>query len=198
MNKSSNPRAPGRGGTNRKSGAPGKSSGEAQAEADRRYGSGRRRTATRVSDLTALVADRAIRRQGFVQAAVVSRWKEIVGPEFTRFCLPVKLSFPAGQRRGGTLTIQVDGPFALHLAHVQAQVIERVNRFFGYAAVERLALRQGPVPEPADIAGQETPPLAPEEAKVLEDAVKDVKDRSLAAALERLGRLVLSRPKACG
>lgn len=166
---------------------------------DRRYGGGKRRRAvTRVSDLTALVADTAIRRQGFAQAAVVSRWKEIVGPEFARHCLPVKLSFPPGQRRGGTLVIQVDGPFALHLTHVQRQVIERVNRFFGYAAVERLSLRQGPVPEAPALPGSGTPPLAPAEAKVLEEAVAGVKDPSLADALERLGRLVLSRPKACG
>jgi len=92
----------------------------------------------------------------------------------------------------------VDGPFALHLTHVQAQVIERVNRFFGYAAVERLSLRQGPVPDAAALADVQTAPLAPQEAKVLEQAVAGVKDRSLADALERLGRLVLSRPKACG
>ncbi|MCH8685652.1 DUF721 domain-containing protein [Pedomonas mirosovicensis] len=185
MNKSSSPRTPDK---------PGKE----QADTARKPGGNRRRSVTRVSDLTSLVADRAIRRQGFAQAAVVSRWKEIVGPEFARYCLPVKLSFPAGQRRGGTLTVQVDGPFALHLAHVQAQVIERVNRFFGYAAVERLALRQGPVPDAAALAETEAAPLAPQEAKVLEEAVRNVKDRSLADALERLGRLVLSRPKACG
>lgn len=191
MNKPSSTRPPGKPGQ-----APsGSGSGSGRPPYDRGK---RRRTATRVSDLTSLVADKAIRRQGFAQAAVVSRWKEIVGPEFARYCLPVKLGFPAGQRRGGTLTIQVDGPFALHLTHVQAQVIERVNRFFGYAAVERLALRQGPVPEAAAVTEKQTAPLAPEEAKVLEQAINGVKDPSLADALERLGRLVLSRPKACG
>ena len=186
MNKSSSPRPPGK-------------PGQAAASAKPPYDKGkRRRTVTRVSDLTSLVADKVIRRQGFVQASVVSRWKEIVGPEFARYCLPVKLSFPPGQRRGGTLTIQVDGPFALHLTHVQGQVIERVNRFFGYAAVERLALRQGPVPAAAALEENRIAPLAPQEAKVLEQAVSGVKDQSLADALERLGRLVLSRPKACG
>jgi len=187
VNKSSSTRPPGK---------PGEAtSGSGKPPYDR---SKRRRAVTRVSDLTALVADKVIRKQGFVQASVVSRWKEIVGPEFARYCLPVKLSFPPGQRRGGTLTIQVDGPFALHLNHVQSQVIERVNRFFGYAAVERLALRQGPVPELATLSETPTAPLAPQEAKVLEEAVSGVKDQSLADALERLGRLVLSRPKACG
>lgn len=186
MNKSSSPRLPGK-------------PGQASRSAERPFEKGqRRRTATRISDLTSLVADKAIRRQGFVQASIVSRWKDIVGPEFARYCLPVKLTFPTGQRRGGTLTIQVDGPFALHLTHVQAQVIERVNRFFGYAAVERLALRQGPVPQLATLPENCEAPLAPQQAKVLEEAVSGVKDQSLADALERLGRLVLSQPKACG
>ncbi len=188
MNKSSSPRPPGK---------PGQGTFGAGAKPPYEKGK-RRRTVTRVSDLTSLVADKVIRKQGFVQASVVSRWKEIVGPEFARFCLPVKLSFPPGQRRGGTLTIQVDGPFALHLSHVQAQVIERVNRFFGYAAVERLALRQGPVPELATLSENRVRPLAPQEAKVLEQAVGNVKDPSLADALERLGRLVFSQSKACG
>lgn len=191
MSKSSTPRAPGKGRSKTENGG-------SRRDGTGLYAGNRRRSTMRVSDLTSVVADRAIRRQGFVQAAVVSRWREIVGPEFARYCLPVRLSFPPGQRSGGTLTVQVDGPFALHLSHVQAQVIERVNRFFGYAAVRRLFLRQGPVPALAELAESKAAPLAPEEEKRIEDAVKDVKDPSLAAALERLGRLVLSQTKACG
>jgi hypothetical protein len=58
---------------------------------------------------------------------------------------PIKLAFPRGQATLGTLHVRVTGPFALELQHLTPQVIERINGFFGYAAVGRLALIQGPV-----------------------------------------------------
>src|SRR5690606_21944263 len=89
VNKSSSSRPPGK---------PGQAAASARPPYDRGK---RRRAVTRVSDLTSLVADKVIRRLGFPQGSDVSRWREIGGPEFARDCLPVKNSFPPGQRRGG-------------------------------------------------------------------------------------------------
>ncbi|MEX6722930.1 DUF721 domain-containing protein [Parapedomonas caeni] len=161
----------------------------------RKRPSGERRGGVRaLAEVAPKIAGPAFRRFGFAQAAIVSRWAEIVGPEFARFSLPLKLGFPPSKRVGGTLTIQVDGPFALQMTYVQPQIIERVNRFFGYAAVERIALRQGPLP--ADHAGVRAapPPLSPADEAALQQATGGIRDTGLGEAIRRLGRLVPPTP----
>ena len=91
----------------------------------------------------------AFRKFGFVESSIISRWSDIVGEAYAKHSAPDSLKFPMGKRSGGTLTVVCAGPFAVTLQHVEPQIIERVNRFFGYAAVERIALRQGELPKRA-------------------------------------------------
>ena len=44
-----------------------------------------------------------------------------------------------------TLVLRVEGPMALEIQHSSDVILERVNRFFGWHAVGRLALRQAPL-----------------------------------------------------
>ena len=44
-----------------------------------------------------------------------------------------------------TLVLRVEGPMALEIQHTSDVIIERVNRFFGWNAVGRIALRQAPL-----------------------------------------------------
>src|SRR6476659_11365952 len=81
----------------------------------------------------------AFRRFGFVQSAVVERWSEIVGERYARVSLPESIRFPAGKKAGGTLTLTVEGAHAPLMQHLAPMNIERVNRFFGYEAVTKIA-----------------------------------------------------------
>ena len=44
-----------------------------------------------------------------------------------------------------TLVLRVEGPSAIEIQHMSSVILERVNRFFGWQAVGRLALRQAPL-----------------------------------------------------
>lgn len=135
------------------------------------------------------VGGAAFRRYGFMQSAVVANWAEIVGPDYARHSAPEGLSFPIGKKSGGTLKILVTGAFAPMIRHVEPQVIERANRFFGYAAVALLALRHGDLPVPR--AERVVPPAQP-----LPDAtrstLKDIADPELRASLESLAHALVS------
>jgi len=77
----------------------------------------------------------------------------------------------------------VSSAFAPLLKAVEPQIIERVNRFFGYAAVVRLALRHGDVaPAGGRRAPAPVPPLTAETSATL----RDVADPELRSALESL------------
>lgn len=127
----------------------------------------------------------AFRKFGFQQGALVARWAEVVGAVYARWSVPESIRCPRGQKIGGLLTIRVEGPFAVQLQHVAPQIIERANRIFGYAAVERIRLVQGEVPRPAERPAVRPRPTAPPATNLA-----GVKDDGLRAALEALAREV--------
>ena len=149
---------------------------------------GRTRRSRAVAEIVPGIGRAAFRRFGFVESAVVQRWSEIAGETYARHSAPDSMRFPAGKRAGGTLTIVCEGAFAPTLAHVEPQLIERVNRFFGYAAIAKIAIRhgepakrRGPVPAPdASI------PIAPD----VGDTLRTVTDPGLRATLESLARRI--------
>ena len=136
-----------------------------------------------VGDALPKVGGAAFRRYGFQHAQIVARWSDIVGADYARHSTPEGLKFPVGKRSGGTLGVLVTGAFAPMLRHVEPQVVERTNRFFGYAAVARLALRHGDLP--VSRAAQPQPPAAPL-ADATQATLKDIADPGLRGALESL------------
>lgn len=136
-----------------------------------------------IAELVGDVGGQAFRKFGFTQAALIERWGEVVGPQYARHSRPLRLKFPRGQKDGGTLAIAATGALAPMLAHVEAQIIERVNRILGYAAVARISIEQGaamapPPPPPAPAPG----PL-PEATR---STLRDIADPELRATLQSL------------
>ena len=91
----------------------------------------------------------AYAKQGFAARELVTRWAEIAGAEVARHAEPLKIQWPRpveGQpQEPATLVLRVEGPAALEIQHKADVILERVNRFFGWSAVGRLALRQAPL-----------------------------------------------------
>ena len=140
--------------------------------------------ARRARSLATLAAP-AFKRFGFVQSAVVSRWREIVGERYGKVSSPESIRFPAGKKSGGTLTLLVEGAHAPLIQHLAPMIIERVNRFFGYPAVARIAFRQG-------AAAAATPrPVRPAPAPVpseLGEGLRQIADPELGLASHRSPR----------
>ena len=129
----------------------------------------------------------AFKRFGFIQGAIVSRWPEIVGDRYARVSQPESIRFPAGSRKGGTLTLLVEGAHAPLMQHLGPMVIERVNRFFGYEAIVKLVTRQGRIAAPPKTP--ERPAAAPVPAE-LGEGLRAIADPGLRACLESLaGRI---------
>ena len=110
-----------------------------------------------VSDLVPDVGRAAFRRFGFVQSSIVSRWREIVGERYAAVSAPESIRFPPGRRAEGVLTLVVEGAHAPMMQHVAPVIVERVNRFFGYGAVERIVFKQGSV-QLAEAKARRAPP----------------------------------------
>jgi hypothetical protein len=144
-----------------------------------------------LSDFLGATLSDTLKSQGFASSEILARWSEIAGPEIAAHSEPMKITWP---RRGdeetaepATLVLRVEGPAALEIQHLSAVILERVNRFFGWQAIGRIALRQAPLrrrnkpaaPAPLD---QET---AARIAKTL-----PIGDEDLRQALGRLGAAI--------
>src|ERR1700733_14308737 len=94
----------------------------------------------------------AYAKQGFAARELVTRWAEIAGPETAAHSEPLKIQWPRpveGQpQEPATLVLRVEGPMALEIQHSSDVILARVNRFLGWNAVGRLALRQAPLSRP--------------------------------------------------
>lgn len=141
-----------------------------------------------IADLMPEVGRTAFRRFGFVQSSVVSRWPEIVGERHARVCLPEAIRFPPGEKSEGIMELVVLPAHAPLIQHVVPEIMERVNRFFGYKAVVRIKLRQGEVKPPQPKGRPTAPPSLKPIPVELGDSLRDIGDPELRAVLESLAR----------
>lgn len=151
-----------------------------------------RSSAKPLSMMLSDVFNAAYAKQGFAARELVIRWAEIAGPQIAAHAEPLKIQWPRpveGQpQEPATLVLKVDGPMALEIQHTSDVILERVNRFFGWHAVGRLALRQGPLsrrPRP-----RPPPPPAPEAVAQVAKTLSAIDDDALRDALARLGATI--------
>ncbi len=80
------------------------------------------------------------RSRGLANIRLLTEWPKVVGSALANVSVPEKLSFAPGKTVDGTLTIAVAGGFATELQHMQPVILERINGYFGYKAVSRIAI----------------------------------------------------------
>jgi hypothetical protein len=138
------------------------------------------------------VTRRTLGRHGLAEGGLVTDWAAIVGATIAERSLPLRLSFTGGERREGTLHVRVSGALALELQHLEPQILERINGYFGYRAVGRLRIHQGPVP---NLSAPRSPPAgatSPEAEVEIGSQISAVQDEALREALRGLGRSIRS------
>src|SRR5262249_36686958 len=87
-------------------------------------------------------------RRGFASTELVTRWPGIASAEIAAHAEPIRMQWPRGEPdtpEPATLVLRVEGPTAVEIQHLAPVILERVNRFFGWRAVGRIALRQAPL-----------------------------------------------------
>ena len=164
----------------------------------------------------AALTRKAFARFGFADDHVLTRWREIVGPELARLSAPERISRPqptsggratsggqaksGGQAGGGSvLTVRVAGAAALELQHMAPEIIARINRFYGRPAIVRLKLVQGPLPEAARPPRRRQPEPAASPPAGADGPATAEGGRDVDAALARLERAIATadaRPRA--
>jgi len=141
----------------------------------------------RVAETLPKVTKPAFAAHGFWEAAVLTEWPAIVGAALAAQTCPEKLG------RDGALVVRVGGARALEVQHLEPVILDRIATYFGYRAVKRLAIRQGPLPRRTPPRQPETAPLTEAQKRALGERLDGVATGDLRAALEALGSAVLAR-----
>jgi hypothetical protein len=135
-----------------------------------------------VAALMPMVPRAASRRRAPAAAQIMIDWPAIVGPALAAITAPRGLS-------AGRLTIACAGPVAMELAHLSDELRGRINGHLGKPLVTALRFVQTlDAPRPA---APPPPPPARAFARAA-DAVADLPEGGLKAALAALGALVLA------
>ncbi len=139
----------------------------------------------RAGKVATKLLSKAIRRRGFISAEVLTRWSLIVGTDLADVVIPLQLRFPRGERMGATLDVRTEAAFATMLQHHEPRIIESVNRYFGYKAVAKLAIRQGPLPKRRPKKAAVVPPLSISGRKKLDEVLALTKGAGKATDLQK-------------
>ena len=147
----------------------------------------------RASRLTTALLAPALRRQGFVQTEIITRWPHIVGKDFAENVAPIKISFPRASRNSGTLLVRCESAFAPTLQLRIPTIIESVNSYYGYLAIVNVKIQQGPLPKKK--LRPSSKPLKPSGQIVRQvgSMVGKTKSDDLRGALQALGEQMLAK-----
>jgi len=161
-----------------------------------------RRGVVQISEVANGLIDPVLARRAGINTLLLGAWDEIAGEEFADCTRPEKIAWQrraseSGQDGGylpGVLTIACEGARALFLTHAQGELIQRINGFFGFPAINQIRIVQKPVSAPRK-PNFKPRPLTGEPARRLDAMIGDIESEALKAALTRLGTAVMSRRK---
>lgn len=164
-----------------------------------------------VAGLIPAITRKAFEKHGFAAASLITDWAGIVGSQTARLTRPERLKWPRpldtggdpddaarSGRPGATLVLRVDPAAALEIQYRTAQLLERVNAYFGYRAVSDLRIVQAGSDEEIGTPERARPDavtvaaahrnrrVASARSAVAVADLSAVEDESLRAALARL------------
>lgn len=151
------------------------------------------RSLQKISKLVPNVTTPVFEKQGFAQAAIISDWEYIVGPDMAKVSMPEKMSFQGSKREEGVLFVRASGPVALELQYKSQFIIQQVNSYFGYSAVARIAISQRPLPSKKVPVRKKHITLSAAEGQELDTLTEGLDDDALTKSLRDLGEQIYKK-----
>ncbi len=116
-----------------------------------------RKHAKPLAELIGGSIDPVIRKRGLARTELLAWWPDIVGAAYAGRTAPERIRW--ARDGAATLVVRCDPSLALQFAHETDRVRERLNNYFGYAAVgavrivqQRVGRDEAPAPERREAA----------------------------------------------
>lgn len=148
------------------------------------------------------VLENIVQKNHSVIFYVKRNWISIVGNEYHKLSEPLAVKWPkvaeGEQFKPGLLHIGVESGSSavLHIPHMKKQIIDRVNRFVGYVAIDDIYIKSVRIVTPilyTDNIANKT--LSKKEYKIINELTDHVSNPQLKAALRQLGENIYKKSK---
>ncbi|VVT20950.1 conserved hypothetical protein [Hoeflea sp. EC-HK425] len=158
-----------------------------------------RKGSIQIAEIANGLIDPILARRAGINTLLLGSWDEIAGEQFADCSRPERIRWPrqdgpdetGGGFAPGVLTVACEGARALFLMHQEAELISRVNSFFGFQAISQVRIVQKAIHVPT--RKPKARPLDQAEKSRLASMLGEIEDPKLRQALERLGTGVIGR-----
>ncbi|MFN0218736.1 MAG: DUF721 domain-containing protein [Hyphomicrobium sp.] len=108
------------------------------------------------------LTSKVFERYGFHSAEIMTAWTSVAGGDVAAVSAPERLHWPRGGARqnadesgsapanGATLVLRVEPAHAIDISYRTGEILDRINRYFGYRAVATLKILQAPLARGAE------------------------------------------------
>jgi hypothetical protein len=138
-------------------------------------------------------------KKGMLFTKLISKWPDIVGPDLASKATPLELKFSKSKKQSNkvTLHLAISGAYAPEIQSQTPQLIERLNSFFGYNAIETIKLIHTTGKALGHkFATPDIPDLSKAEQQKINHKTEHIPSDPLKEALNALGRSIIARQKA--
>ena len=135
-----------------------------------------------------------ISKRGFGNSEIINNWVNIVGDKLAQNITPQKISYNNHSNVEGVLLLRVNSSsVALELQYIEKQIVNKINTYFGFSAIGRIKIIQGPIPAPEKKLPNKIKTVANTDKIELEKKLNSVKDPDLWVALAALGAAIIKK-----
>ena len=153
----------------------------------------RRKFKTIGTNVTKLVKP-LISKRGFGNSEIINNWVNIVGDKLAQNITPQKISYNRNSNVDGVLLLRVNSSsVALEIQYIEKQIVNKINTYFGFSAIGRIKIIQGPIPTPEKKIVDKIKTVANTDKIELERKLNSVKDPDLRVALAALGTAIIKK-----
>jgi len=158
----------------------------------------------KISDSLRNINQKFLYKFGKIDYTIHAKWREIVGPFFVKHSEPLKISsIPQSNDETGEiiyekyLHVNVTPSAAVEFQHFQNKVIEKINSYFGYKAIQGIKIHQKLVKIENIIPKKNNLNLASRIQKELEikNTTQKINDKDLELSIVKLGLSITSEDK---
>lgn len=150
-----------------------------------------------VADLVSKLLNPVIERRAGMTTDLIASWDHIAGAQHAEKSRPEKLLWPRQASdddpfEPATLVVACESGHALYLQHDLDSVVQRINTYFGFAAVARIKLTQKEIARPQVRTAPPELNVPAKSQEGLKRMLESVTDPDLRQALEKMGKGVFS------
>jgi hypothetical protein len=140
-----------------------------------------------ISSLTRVLLKPLVDQFGAIYVGLLSNWPSIVGLKLAEISVVSSVKFQGANKTKGILFVRCVSSSIPFLQMQYPQILDKINRYFGYGAIEQIRFQGGYVPSKKKKLEKKTIPLSQDSVEKIENLTESIKNKDLQNALNRLG-----------